>query len=126
MNFVTDTLFIENWHGGNRSSKSYLATISSKGNKYYLALIDSSDGRIKEIFETTSNMNLLMENKIYSVQKRELMKDSIANDMVIRSKIKHRFSYKKDHPYPLEMIFICGDNVCSRNQITNEIKLIKE
>lgn len=125
VNLVIDSLFIESWQGGLRSNMSYLATVSSKGKKYYLALIDSSDGHIKGIFETSSNMNLSMDNKVYYIGKKELMKDSVAKDEMVQSKIEYQFNYYKTHPLPLEIIFICGNHVCSRNQKTNEISLIE-
>lgn len=125
VNLITDSLFIESWQGGLRSNMSYLATVSSEGKKYYLALIDSSDGHIKRIYETPSKMNLSMDNKIYRIEKKELMKDSIAKDEIVKSKIKYQFSYYKTHPLPLEIIFICGEHVCSRNQKTNKISFIE-
>lgn len=125
VNLITDSLFLETWQAGLRSNKSYLATVSSEGKKYYLALIDSSDGHIKGIYETPSNMNLSMDNKIYRIEKKELMKDSVTNDEIVQSKIKYQLSYYKTQPLPLEVLFICGNHVCSRNLKTNKILLIE-
>ena len=122
---ITDSLFLETWHAGLRSNKSYLATVSSVGKKNYLALIDSSDGHIKEIIKTSSNKNLLMDNKIYHFKKKELMKDSVAKGGIVQSKVECQFNYYKTHPLPLEILFICGDHVCSRNLKTNKILLIE-
>lgn len=126
VNLIADTLFIEAGYGWMRSNKSFLSIFSSNGNKFYLASIDSIDGHIKGLLETPSNMSLVMKDKIYSIRKRELMKDSIVDGVFVSNKIEHQFYYYKNHPHPMEVIFICGENICSRNQVTKEVKLIKE
>lgn len=125
LNLIADSLYIESWLGGLRSNKSYLVTVSSSGKQYYLASIDSSDGHIKGIFETSSNMNLLMDDKVYRIEKKNLIKDSVAKDGIVQSKIEYLFSYENNHPIPFELIFICGNHVCTRNKKTNKISVVE-